>query len=113
MLTSMVDGDDDPLWDAFVNAMLAVEPAEERRSRYGQKPALFVRAREVAHREAPGIIDLRITRRGWSLVKDQYAADLAVCHDPSRRDWIELHLRSMDDVDRLAMLVATAMTENM
>ena len=29
-----------------------------------------------------------------------------------RRDWIELHLRSMDNVDRLATLVATAMAEN-
>jgi hypothetical protein len=38
MLTSMVDGDDDPLWDAFFNAMLAAGSAEERRSRYGQSP---------------------------------------------------------------------------
>ena len=60
MLTSMVDGDDDPLWDAFVNAMLAAGTALPVRA----KPALFMRAREVADRDAPGIIDLRITRRG-------------------------------------------------
>jgi hypothetical protein len=46
-------------------------------------------------------------------VKDQYAADLAVCPDPSRRDRIELDLPSTDDVDRLATLVATAMAENL
>jgi hypothetical protein len=33
----------------------------------------------------------------------------AVHHDPSRRDWIELHLRSPADLDRLGVLVAVAM----
>ena len=112
MLTSMHDGNDDLLWNAFVDAMLAAGPADERRSRYGVKPALYVRDREVAHLEAPGVIDLRITRQGWSLVKAQHASDPAICRDPSRRDWIELHLRSLDDLDRLSTLVATAMAEN-
>jgi hypothetical protein len=36
----------------------------------------------------------------------------AVHHDPSRRDWIELHLRSPAGLDRLGMLVAVAMAAN-
>jgi hypothetical protein len=112
MLTTMLDGHDDLLWNAFVNAMLAAGPADERRSRYGEKPALYVRDREVAHLEAPGVIDLRITRQGWSLVKAQYADDPAVCRGRSRRDWIELHLSSLGDLDRLSTLVDTAMAEN-
>jgi hypothetical protein len=32
----------------------------------GDKPALFVGSREIAHLEAPGVIDLRITRAGWA-----------------------------------------------
>jgi len=42
--------------------LLAVGHASERRSRYADKPALFIGNREIAHSEAPGVIDLRITR---------------------------------------------------
>ena len=103
----------DVLWEAFVVAMLATGLAVERRSRYGDKPALFAAAsREIAHLEAPGVIDLRITGAGWSRVKDRFGADPAVRRDPSRRDWIELHLDSAADLDRLGGLLATAMAAN-
>jgi hypothetical protein len=36
----------------------------------------------------------------------------AVHHDPACRDWIELHLRSPADLDRLGVLVAVAMAAN-
>ncbi len=100
------------LWEAFVVAMLAAGPAVERRSRYGDKPALFTASREIAHLEAPGVIDLRITRAGWSQVKDRFGADPAVRPDRSRRDWIELHLDSRADLDRLGGLLAAAMAAN-
>jgi len=32
--------------------------------------------------------------------------------DPARRDWIELHLHSIADLDRLSQLLATAMAAN-
>lgn len=102
----------DVLWEAFVTAMLAAGPAGERRSRYGDKPALFTASREIAHLEAPGVIDLRITRAGWSRVRDRFGEDPAVRRDPSRRDWIELHLRSAADLDRLGELLAAAMAAN-
>jgi Family of unknown function (DUF5519) len=102
----------DELWEAFVAAMLSVGPAGERRSRFGDKPALFTASREIAHLEAPGVIDLRITRAGWSRVKDRFGDDPAVQRDPSRRDWIELRLRSPADLDRLAELLAAAMAAN-
>jgi hypothetical protein len=105
----MSDGRGDVLWEAFVIAMLAAGPAVERRSRYGDKPALFTASREIAHLEAPGVIDLRITRAGWSRVRDRFGADPAVRRDPSRRDWIELHLGSAADLDRLGGLLAAAM----
>jgi hypothetical protein len=52
--------------------MLAAGLAAERRSRYGDKPALFTASREIAHMEAPGVIDLRITRAGWWQVKEHF-----------------------------------------
>lgn len=112
MIMSVTGGHDDLCWDAFVTAMLAGGPAHERASRYGDKPALLLEGREIAHLEAPGIIDLRITRQGWSRARDDYADDPAVRHDPSRRDWIELHLRSPADLGRLARLLAIARAAN-
>jgi hypothetical protein len=100
------------LWEAFVAAMLAAGPAVERRSRYADKPALFTASREVAHLEAPGVIDLRSTRAGWLQVRDRFGADPAVRRDPSRRDWIELHVDSAADLDRLGGLLAAALAAN-
>jgi Family of unknown function (DUF5519) len=108
----MKDRLDDSLWDAFVVKILAIGKAHERQSRYGDKPALYIGDREVAHLEAPGIIDLRITRQGWSRVKDEYGSDPAIHRDPARRDWIELRLRAPQDVERLAGLLAVAIAEN-
>jgi len=112
IIINVPGGNDDLRWDAFVTAMLAAGPAYERRSRYADKPALFIEGREIAHLEAPGVIDLRITRQGWSQARGDYGDDPAVRRDPSRRDWIELHLRSPADLDHLAGLLVIAVTEN-
>ena len=108
----MSDNHGDALWEAFVIVMLAAGPLAERRSRYGDKPALFTASREIAHMEAPGVIDLRITRAGWSQVTEQFSADPAVRRDPSRRDWIELHLSSAADLERLGGLLTATLAAN-
>jgi len=108
----MPDGEDDPRWDALVAAVLRVAAVQERRSRFADKPALWLDGREIAHLEAPGIIDLRITQAGWSAVKEDFRADPAVRRDSSRRDWLELHVRSAADVERLSPLLAAAITAN-
>lgn len=111
-IAGMADDQGDVLWDRFVTAMLAAGPAQERPSRYGDKPALFAGHREIAHLEAPGVIDVRITRAGWSRVSAGFGDDPAVRHDPARRDWIELHQHSVADLDRLRQLLTTAMAAN-
>jgi Family of unknown function (DUF5519) len=100
------------LWDQFVTIMLAAGPVDEHRSRYADKPALFAGRREIAHLEAPGVVDLRITREGWAKVSADFAADPAVRRDRSRRDWIELHLCSPADLGRLRPLLRTAVAAN-
>jgi hypothetical protein len=100
------------MWDEFVDAMLAAGHAREGRSRYSDKPALFAGHREIAHLEPDGAIDLRITRAGWAQVRQDFAADPAVSRDPARRNWIELRLRHVSDLDRLAPLLAIATAAN-
>ena len=112
MLARMDDAHADSLWDAFVADMLGTGKAHERRSRYRDKPAVYIEGREVAHLEAPRIIDLRITRQGWSRLKGEFGTDPAVYRDPSRRDWIELRPHSLQDLERLAGLLAVAIAEN-
>ena len=50
------------------------------------------------------------------LLWDAFAALMltagAVRRDPGRRDWIELHLSSIEDLDRLGPLLRTAMAAN-
>jgi hypothetical protein len=108
----MDPGQHDARWDAFVTAVLSIGPAGEGRSRFGDKPALFSGRREIAHLEAPGVIDLRITQAGWAQVRDHVGRDPAVRHDRARRDWIELRLRSVADLDRLGMLLTVTMAAN-
>jgi hypothetical protein len=100
------------VWDAVVTAMQAAGPVHERRSRYGDKPALWTDRREIAHLEAPGVIDVRITAAGWARARTDFGAHRAVSRDPSRRDWIELRLTSAGEVRELAALLAIAVTAN-
>jgi hypothetical protein len=108
----MVAGDDDPVWEAFVSLVLPLAAVQERRSRYADKPALWFDGREIAHREAPGVIDLRITRSGWSEVGGSFRDDPGVSRDPRRRDWLELHLESAAQVAGLAPLITAAVASN-
>jgi hypothetical protein len=82
----------------FVDAMLGLTPLNERRSRYADKPALFLDGREIADLEAPCVIDLRITHAGWARVRASFGNDPAVRPDKSRRDWLEFVLESSDGV---------------
>jgi len=102
----------DDVWEALVDAVSASAPAQERQSRYGDKPALVLHAREVAHLEAPGVIDLRLTRRGWASLPDRFKQDPRVRRDSGRRDWVELHLSSAEDVDALRELLDVAINSN-
>jgi Family of unknown function (DUF5519) len=95
-----------------VTAMQAAGPVHERRSRYGDKPALWTDRREIAHLEAPGVIDVRITAAGWARARTDFGAHRAVSRDPSRRDWIELRPASAGEVRQLAALLTIAVAAN-
>ncbi len=97
-------------WEAVVELLLPLGSVMERRSRYGDKPALVTDRREIAHLEAPGVVDLRITRRGWRSVGAPYADDRRVDRH-GRVDWVVLH-PTLDDVEEMRDLLIEAMLAN-
>ena len=97
---------------AFVDVVPAAGTPGKDGPGTGTEPALFAGHREIAHLEPGGGIDLRVTRAGWAQARQDFAADPAVCRDPARRDWIELHVRDASDFGRLAPLLAIAAAVN-
>lgn len=102
----------DASWSAVVELCRQLGPVAVRRSRYAEKPALFLGRREFAHWEGPGLIDLRISAAGWRKHADVFSTDPAVSHTSARRDWIELRLAGTADVGRLRPLFETAVVAN-
>ena len=102
----------DEIWEAFLTVALPLGEVREQRSRYADKPAAVLGAREIAHSEAPGHIDLRITRQAWVQLRDEWRDDASVQASARRRDWIELCPSSTADVARLAPLIAAAVAAN-
>jgi hypothetical protein len=81
-LMNVTGGDDGLRWDAFVTAMLGKRGV---RAPLPYARFLFIEAWD-AYLEAPGVIDLRITRQGGH-GQSVYGGDPAVRNDRSRRDW--------------------------
>lgn len=97
----------DPVWEAVVGLLLGAPGLTERRSRYGDKPALVLDGREIAHREGPGMVDVRLTR----------ARIRTLPPDPriTRRDssnWVDLALTGPADVTDPADLLHDVIVAN-
>jgi hypothetical protein len=84
----------------------------ERRSRYGDKPALTLHGREVAHCETPGIVDLRVTGQGWRTLPEQVRSDPRLRRHPGRRDWVELRVDTPADVVALEVVIRAVTSAN-
>ena len=104
--------DVDEAWSAVLDLCRELGPVVVRTSRFAAKPAMFLGRREFAHWEGPGRVDLRITALGWRRHMDEFAGDPAISRDRARRDWIDLHLASVADVERLRPLFETAVAAN-
>jgi hypothetical protein len=102
--------DDDALWQAVVEVCSEAGPVYERPSRWGGKPALYLERREIAHYDGQGTFDLRITATGWKRLA--FGDDPAVTRDASRRDWVSISVRSVEDLGRLRPLLAAAVQAN-
>jgi len=94
------------IWEAFVASLLNHAPVVERRSRYADKPALFLERREVAHLEAPDVIDLRLTRPGWTQLRDRLGGDAQLLTIAARLGLTRSYSKAAANSDRLCRIQA-------
>jgi hypothetical protein len=90
----------------------AVGVVAEATSRYGDKPALVMSGREIAHVDHEAI-DVRITAAGWRALPQTIQTDPAVLRDSRRRDWIEIVPAGEAVIARLDDLVQAVHRHNL
>src|SRR5437899_10286918 len=75
------DVDLDETWSAVLDLCHELGPVTVRRSRFADKPALFLGRREFVHWEGLGRVDLRISAAGWRAHAAEFTADAAVARN--------------------------------
>lgn len=66
---------------------------------FGPGPALWVGKREVAHFDDERTLDVRLTKAGIRLRRDELRADDRITLRKSSSDWLELTVKTDDDVE--------------
>lgn len=76
-------------------------------------PALWVGTREVAHVDADGSLDVRLTRQVISRRRAELRADQRVSMRPSTSDWIEIRVGGGEDIGVARSLIEDAIAANL
>lgn len=76
---------------------------------FSDRPALWVNGKEIAHRDADGNYDVRLTRQVIRQMHDRLRTEPHVhLRSPSTSDWVEVEVTDADDETLLVELVAIA-----
>jgi hypothetical protein len=95
--------------DAQLRASLGcVADVVESPSMFGAEAAWWCNAKEIAHVEAPGTIDIRLTRSVIRDLRPTLRADARVVFRRNRSDWIEVRDATTPDVAFVVDLVGRA-----
>lgn len=89
--------------------LLAIEGVVESPSMFSSRPALWVDGKEIAHEDAGGAYDVRLTRDVIRRMRDRLRADGRVRLRPSSSsDWVEVEMSQTGSDDLLVELVTVA-----
>lgn len=77
-------------------------------SMFGHRSAYWVNGKEIAHLEAPGVIEIRCTREVIRQRRSQLKSDHRVTLRRSGADWLTVRVRTVADLDLVTELVALA-----
>ena len=79
---------------------------------FGPGDAVWVGRREVAHFDAAGNLDLRMTRAVIRARRDALREDPRIVLRPGQSDWMEVNIATPEDVEFAAGLIREAVIAN-
>lgn len=80
---------------------------------FASGPAVWVGKREVAHFDADGAFDVRLTKQVIRDRQSEFKRDDRVALRAGASDWLEIRITESDDVDFAVSLVRAAVTANL
>lgn len=88
---------------------LAIDGVVESPSMFSDRPALWVNGKEIVHKDADDVYDVRLTRKVIRQMRARLRADSRVHLRPSSSaDWVEVAVAGSDDEELLVELIAAA-----
>jgi len=93
----------------FPEDVFNIPDVVESPSMFGDKPALWVNGKEIAHPDAEDVFDVRLTRTVISALRPLLKPDPRVKLRPSSSsDWVEVTIGAEEDIELLVRLVERA-----
>jgi len=89
--------------------LLAIDGIFESPSTFSGRPAVWVNGKEIAHRDADGSYDIRLTRQVIRQMRDQLRAEPRVhLRASSSSDWVEVEGTDAEGEELVVELVRAA-----
>jgi Family of unknown function (DUF5519) len=99
--------------DQFIERCSELEAAVISDGAFTEGPAVWVGRREIAHFDADGMLDIRLTKASIRSRRAAFAVDDRISLRPGTSDWLELSLHTVGDVDFAVSLVEEAIAANL
>jgi hypothetical protein len=99
--------------DKLMELMSRIEGAVIGEGAFSPGPAVWVGTREVAHIDADGALDVRLTKSVIRVRRSELEADARVTLRSSGSDWMGIRLASDNDVSYAVEMVRTAVAANL
>jgi hypothetical protein len=97
----------------LISRWLMLENAAVAEGAFGGGPAVWVGRREVAHFDADGTLDVRLTRQVICRRKPELVADERILLRSGTSDWLALQIGGVDDIEFAVSLVNDAVAANL
>ena len=91
----------------------SIEGATVGEGAFAEGPAVWVGRREVAHIDADGAVDIRLTKQQIRRRRAELEADTRISLHSSSSDWLEVRVASDIDADFAVALISEAVAANL
>ncbi len=98
--------------DEFFRRCESIEGSALGGGAFGAERAVWVGRREVAHFDADGMLDVRLTRQAIRARRSELQADPRIVLRGSSSDWLAVAIAGPSDLDFAVALVTEAVANN-